>query len=119
MLPHVLAPSAPFTLFAYLVCLLAITSSTLATPLLKHAIEDLTQEATSQLKERQSSGAYTAVTGVTGFGTPPRLEIRQLQQNTDQWNLFMLGLNKFMKTDQSDKLSYYRICGKTMHQSNH
>ncbi|OCK82998.1 Di-copper centre-containing protein [Lepidopterella palustris CBS 459.81] len=41
----------------------------------------------------------------------PRLEIRQLEQNADQWNVYLLGLNRFQQMTQSDKLSYYQIAG--------
>ncbi|KAH7118957.1 hypothetical protein B0J11DRAFT_552225 [Dendryphion nanum] len=41
----------------------------------------------------------------------PRLEIRELEKNEDQWHLFLLGLRKFQDMDQNDKLSYYQIAG--------
>ncbi|KAK3069943.1 hypothetical protein LTR53_011321 [Teratosphaeriaceae sp. CCFEE 6253] len=53
----------------------------------------------------------TVVTGIRAFGVQPRLEIRQLQQNVDQWNIYLLGLAKLQATNQSDKLSYYQIAG--------
>jgi tyrosinase len=40
-----------------------------------------------------------------------RLEIRQLQQNADQWNLYLLGLDAFKKIDETSDLSYYGVCG--------
>jgi hypothetical protein len=42
---------------------------------------------------------------------PLRLELRTLQQNADQWNLYLLGLDAFKKTDETSDLSYYGICG--------
>ncbi|KAH8787772.1 common central domain of tyrosinase-domain-containing protein [Hyaloscypha finlandica] len=42
---------------------------------------------------------------------PLRLEIRQLQQNADQWNLYILGLDAFKKMDETSDLSYYGVCG--------
>jgi len=42
---------------------------------------------------------------------PLRLEIRELQQNADQWNLYLLGLDAFKKTDETSDLSYYGVCG--------
>lgn len=42
---------------------------------------------------------------------PLRLEIRQLQQNADQWNLYLLGLDAFKKMDEKSDLSYYGVCG--------
>ena len=52
--------------------------------------------------------------GLTGLGdgaVHPRLEIRQLQQDADQWNIFLLALQRFQQTDQSDRLSYYQVAG--------
>jgi tyrosinase len=43
---------------------------------------------------------------------PLRLEIRELQQNADQWNLYLLGLDAFKKTDETSDLSYYGVCGR-------
>jgi hypothetical protein len=42
---------------------------------------------------------------------PVRLELRVLQQSADQWNLYLLGLDAFKKTDESSDLSYYGVCG--------
>jgi len=61
------------------------------------------------LNRRQTS--FEVVSGIQPFGIQPRLEIRQLEQNVDQWNIYLLGLAKFMATNQSDKLSYYQIAG--------
>jgi hypothetical protein len=43
---------------------------------------------------------------------PLRLELRTLQQNADQWNLYLLGLDAFKKMDEKSDLSYYGVCGK-------
>ncbi|KAK0283610.1 hypothetical protein LTR35_006069 [Friedmanniomyces endolithicus] len=61
------------------------------------------------LNRRQSS--FEVVSGIQAFGIQPRLEIRQLEQNVDQWNIYLLGLARFQATNQSDKLSYYQIAG--------
>lgn len=63
----------------------------------------------NRLLPRQS--APVVITGITALGVQPRLEIRQLQQNTDQWNIFLLGLARFQATDQSSLTSYYQIAG--------
>lgn len=55
--------------------------------------------------------AFYAITGLKSSGTHPRLEIRQLQKNTAQWNLYLLALNRFKGMSQSDKLSYYQVAG--------
>ncbi|KAF1816707.1 Di-copper centre-containing protein [Eremomyces bilateralis CBS 781.70] len=49
-----------------------------------------------------------AVTGVPG-DTQPRLEIRDLEQNKDQWNMYILGLKKMQERAESDPLSWFRI----------
>lgn len=67
----------------------------------------------AHLHERADTSSF-AVTGIPPKGTgplPKRLEIRQLQQNTTQWNLYLLALNQFVNTDQSTKTSYYQIAG--------
>jgi hypothetical protein len=52
-------------------------------------------------------------TRLTSAGSVPlRIEIRQLQQNADQWNLYLLGLDAFKKMDEKSDLSYYGVCGK-------
>jgi hypothetical protein len=43
---------------------------------------------------------------------PLRLEIRELQQNADQWNLYLLGLDAFKKMDETSDLSYYGVAGR-------
>lgn len=82
-----------------------------ASPLLEHRVDDIPFVPDLKIDRRQSSGGLTAVTGITGLGTPARLEIRQLEQNTDQWNLYLLGLDRMMKVNESEKLSYYQIAG--------
>lgn len=51
-----------------------------------------------------------AITGTQG-GVQPRLEIRQLQQNADQFNIYLLGLKKMQATDIKNLTSYYQIAG--------
>ncbi|KAL1654490.1 hypothetical protein SLS61_003094 [Didymella pomorum] len=80
-------------------------------------------EIADSLVARQSSG-YTAITGVCSTSTgsdgtcnsngrvsAPRLEIRQLAQNADQWNLYLLGMERFQAKDKNDRLSYYQVVG--------
>ena len=42
---------------------------------------------------------------------PQRLEIRQLQKNTLQWNLYLLAMAQFQSMNQSELTSYYQIAG--------
>ena len=86
------------------------------------AIEAHMEEISSELEKRQSSG-FTAITGVCSSGTAsngqcnsgrtasPRLEIRDLKKNADQWNLYLLGMERFQGKDKNDRLSYYQVSG--------
>jgi tyrosinase len=112
-------------LLAFAIFLHFVSAAAVA-PLLKHQIEELTrrEDDAEQLLERRQSSAnssgYTVVTGIQGTGTQPRLEIRQLEKNADQWNIYLLGMNRFMRSNQSEKLSYYQVAGKLRYpQSSH
>jgi tyrosinase len=59
---------------------------------------------------RQTPGSYYPITGPSG-GVHPRLEIRQLQQTGEMWNLFLLALQEFEAMDQTVIDSYYQIAG--------
>jgi tyrosinase len=54
-----------------------------------------------------------AITGVVGSNTvlSPRLEIRDLQKNADQWNLYLLGMERFKAKAKTDRMSYYQVVG--------
>lgn len=78
-------------------------------PLLLHQIEELAPAAASAIRKRQDG--FVSVTGITQFGVQPRLEIRELEKNADQWNIYLLGLARWQATDQRDKLSYYQVAG--------
>lgn len=42
---------------------------------------------------------------------PRRLEIRQLQKNAYQWNLYLLAMSQYQSMNQSAMISYYQIAG--------
>ncbi|KAL5447870.1 hypothetical protein PMIN07_001857 [Paraphaeosphaeria minitans] len=44
-------------------------------------------------------------------GQYPRLDIRQLKKNADQWNLFLLAMERFQNKPKDDPMSYYQIAG--------
>jgi tyrosinase len=117
-------PAASLLLLAFVAFL--HTAAAAAVPLLNHQIEELTRhdDAVHPLNRRQNtnSSGHTVVTGIQGTSPQPRLEIRQLEKNADQWNIYLLGMRRFMSTNQSEKLSYYQIAGKSscrMLQSQH
>ena len=61
----------------------------------------------------QQAGIFSVI-GAASLGdgsVHPRLELRELEKNPDQWNIFLLGLKRFQEVDMSDKLSYYQIAG--------
>lgn len=68
------------------------------------------EEARDVLETRASN---IAITGVVGSNTvlSPRLEIRDLQKNADQWNLYLLGMERFKAKDKTDRMSYYQVVG--------
>lgn len=81
-------------------------------------VEAHINEITGELEKRQSSGTI-AITGpcdsngACGSGTTsyPRLEIRELNKNADQWNLYVLGMERFQAMNKNDPLSYYQVAG--------
>jgi tyrosinase len=88
--------------------LLLFTSLTSAFPGLPHLVE------TIQKRAPQSGNAPTpttpfAVTGVMTNSVEPRLEIRQLASDTDQFNIFILGLQALQHQSESYFLSYYEL----------
>jgi tyrosinase len=44
-------------------------------------------------------------------GQAPRLDIRELKKNADQWNLFLLAMERFQNKPKNDPMSYYQIAG--------
>lgn len=63
----------------------------------------------AEIQKRQGANTI-AITGVTGT-IAPRLEIRQLRNNADAWNLYLLGMDRFMNKPKNDRLSYYQVAG--------
>lgn len=90
-------------------CVLHCANSGLASPVLGLETHTLADAIEGPSIDRRQ-GAFQPVTGVA-FGIRPRLEIRQMQQNADQWNIYLLGLARFQAANQTDKLSYYQIAG--------
>jgi tyrosinase len=54
--------------------------------------------------------AFLPVKGASG-NVLPRFEIRQLQQKTAQWNIFLLAMQTLQNTAQTNKVSYYQLAG--------
>ena len=58
-----------------------------------------------------AQGQSTAITGAPGGGVQPRLEIRQLEAQPDQWNLYMLAMQAFQQTSHNDVMGWYQLAG--------
>jgi tyrosinase len=89
--------------------LLSVASLTSAAP------RPFNYRPTAQHVEKRQSGSSAdpntpfAITGVLTGGISQRLELRQLAANTDQFNIFMLGLQAMQAQSEDDFLSYYQI----------
>lgn len=94
-----------------LLTLLVFLQSTWASPITYDDLANVkSAEDLAELEKRQSG--FTIVSGGGGGQAFSRLEIRDLQANrADQWNLYLLGLRRFMQTTQSNVLSYYSVAG--------
>jgi tyrosinase len=57
--------------------------------------------------------SYLSVVGVQGTGIHPRQEIRDLEKDTETWNLYIQALARFQSMSEKDKTSYYQVSGKT------
>jgi tyrosinase len=58
--------------------------------------------------------SYFSVVGVQGTGVHPRQEIRDLEKDTETWNLYIQALARFQAMDEKGKTSYYQISGKSI-----
>lgn len=81
-----------------------------------HIVEDIVVSETQIQHNNKRQMSTFGVTGVqsgrSGDGSVPlRLEIRQLQQNADQWNLYLLALDRLQNVNQTEQLSWYQISG--------
>jgi tyrosinase len=61
----------------------------------------------------KADDSYFSVVGVQGTGVHPRQEIRDLEKDTQTWNLYIQALARFQAMDEKEKTSYYEISGKT------
>lgn len=77
-----------------------------------HIIEELDRRVVENVVDKNQTAPF-AVSGVSGGGVQPRLEIRQLMQHTDQFNLYVLAMQAMQQDNQDDFLSYFSIAGMT------
>jgi tyrosinase len=63
-------------------------------------------------RHQQTKGPRVLMNLASADGELPlRHEIRDLENNRDQWTLYLLGLSMMQYTNQSDPLSWYQITG--------
>lgn len=109
-------PSMLGMLFAVIVLLQAVAASkgnllihpVHNSPEARSALEAHVEETRSLLKERANN---VAIRGPADGAQYPRLEIRDLERKGDQWNLYLLAMERFKNKPKNDRLSYYAIAG--------
>jgi len=72
------------------------------------AMEAHLQETRAILEERANN---IAIRGAADNAQHPRLEIRELQKKADQWNLYLLAMERFKAKPKNDRMSWYQIAG--------
>jgi hypothetical protein len=59
----------------------------------------------------KADDSYFSVVGVQGTGVHPRQELRELQKDTELWNIFIQAFARFQAMDQDQKISYFQVAG--------
>jgi tyrosinase len=59
----------------------------------------------------KADDSYFSVVGVQGTGVHPRQELRELEKDTETWNIFLQAFARFQAMDESEKVSYYQVAG--------
>ena len=73
------------------------------------AMEAHLQETRAILESRANN---VAIKGPSDNAQYPRLEIRDLQKKADQWNLYLLAMERFKAKPKNDRMSWYQLAGK-------
>jgi hypothetical protein len=60
---------------------------------------------------KADDSSYFSVVGVQGTGVLPRQELRELEKDTELWNIFIQAFARFQAMDQSQKTSFYQVAG--------
>ena len=55
--------------------------------------------------------AFLPVVGPGGTAVRPRLEVRELKTNANQWTLYLLAMRQLQSRTQATKNSFYQIAG--------
>ena len=67
--------------------------------------------AGSSCKVAKAEDDYFSVVGVQGTGIHPRQELRELEKDTDLYNIFLQAFARFQAMDENEKISYYQVAG--------
>ena len=59
----------------------------------------------------KADDSYFSVVGVQGTGVHPRQELRELEKDTETWNIFLQAFARFQAMDQGEKVSYFKVAG--------
>ena len=94
-----------FTTFATLGVCLSFLATSQAAP--------LSDGPSCAVVGKTDESSFFSVVGVQGTGVQPRLELRELESDTESWNIFLQAFAKFQAMDQSDKVSYFKIAGRS------
>jgi tyrosinase len=62
---------------------------------------------------KTDESSFFSVVGVQGAGVQPRLELRELEKDTETWNIFLQAFARFQAMDQNDKVSYFKVAGRS------
>src|SRR6201986_4837686 len=95
------------TLFTQLLSLATATCAALRVSHFGHTVRRSETDQTSNLSATPTTPF--AVTGVLTNSISPRLEIRQLAANTDQFNFFLLAMQTLQQRNETFFLSYYQL----------
>lgn len=64
-----------------------------------------------QVQSSWLRGNFLQIQGVNRNSPAERMEIRDLYNNEEAWNLYILGMDVFMRKRKTDKVGYYQIAG--------
>jgi hypothetical protein len=100
--------------WAFVVALLFTNSFWYTFTLANHHRRHLVEDKPVVRRSQANATSPFPVLGIRNTGNDtvqPRLEIRELERRPDEFNVFLLGLQKFQSIDQNDKFSYYQVAG--------
>jgi tyrosinase len=61
----------------------------------------------------KADDTFFSVVGIQFTGIEPRRELRELEKDSEVWNMFLQALARFQAMDEKDKVSYFQIASTT------